>query len=36
MNKWRTCPIGGEVRPEVWRKLMGMNPSSTLKGRESG
>ena len=33
MNKWRTCPIGGEVRPEVWRSLWD-EPSSTPKGQE--
>jgi hypothetical protein len=33
MNKWRTRPIGGEVRPEVWRGLWDER-SSTPKGQE--
>jgi hypothetical protein len=33
MNKWRTRPIGGEVRPEVWRGLWD-EPPSTPKGQE--
>ncbi len=33
MTKWRTQPIGGEVRPEVWRGLWD-EPSSTPKGQE--
>ena len=33
MTKWRTRPIGGEVRPEVWRGLWD-EPSSTPKGQE--
>ena len=33
MNKWRAHPIGGEVRPEVWRGLWD-EPSSTPKGQE--
>ncbi len=33
MNKWRDHPIGGEVRPEVWRGLWD-EPSSTPKGQD--
>jgi hypothetical protein len=33
MDKWRMRPIGGEVRPEVWRGLWD-EPSSTPKGQE--
>ncbi len=32
-NKWRVHPIGGEVRPEVWRGLWD-EPSSAPKGQE--
>jgi len=32
-DKWRTHPIGGEVRPEVWRGLWD-EPSSAPKGQE--
>lgn len=33
MNKWRAYPIGGEVRPEIWRGLWD-EPSTTPKGQE--
>jgi hypothetical protein len=33
MNQWRAHPIGGEVRPEVWRGLWD-EPSSTPPGQE--
>lgn len=33
MNKWRAHPIGGEVRPEVWRGLWD-EPPSTPPGQE--
>ena len=33
LNKWRTQPIGGEVRPEVWKCLFD-EPSCAPKGQE--
>ena len=33
LAKWRTQPIGGEVRPETWNKLWDQ-PSSTPPGQE--
>ncbi len=33
LHKWRTQPIGGEVRPEVWKSLFD-EPSSAPKGQE--
>jgi hypothetical protein len=33
MNQWRAHPIGGEVRPELWRGLWD-EPSSTPPGQE--
>ena len=33
LEKWRTQPIGGEVRPETWRGLWDV-PSSTPPGQE--
>lgn len=33
MEKWRTQPIGGEVRPETWKGLWDV-PSSTPPGQE--
>jgi hypothetical protein len=33
LDKWRTQPIGGEVRPEVWKCLFN-DPSCAPKGQE--
>jgi hypothetical protein len=34
-NKWRTHPIGGEIRPELWQGLWN-DPSSSPEGQEFG
>jgi hypothetical protein len=33
IEKWRTCPVGGEVRPEVWAGLWN-DPSSAPAGQQ--
>jgi hypothetical protein len=28
LNKWKTCPIGGEIRPELWGQIFDASPAN--------